>query len=1077
MRSYRILLIMAVLLAMAGVHGCSCNEGGQAAKDLNLSYDPLSIDFGSVAIGQEAYRVVTLTHVGSSGTIELMDLSIDSRSAEFSLEATEVRTLEPGQSTVVTVWYRPIDSTSDAGELVIQNNIPPRYATRIPITVSGVFADIGAIPNPIDFGMVSQGQVYQLDVILKNFGSDRVTLKQIYLDIGGSLDFAIEELVTSDGSALPVTLEPGGQMGLVMRYAPTGGGSDSSYLYVEGETQTGAQTWPFDVEGSELGPRLVATPGVIDFQWVPLNETHQRLVLLENDGNANLDIAAIGTTPGSDADIRILDPVPSGGETLAPGESRDLLVSWTAKTVRPDSMDPIGMLSVESNDPTSPTLIHVFGRVDAPVVQVIPEVVDFGYGAKMLPVERQVTIRNNGHGTLKVQPLEIVDADTTYGQEFTFKVDPKYGPNAQGIYEIQGNSGIPVVVTFTNKGPATGNTSAKLRVRSNSPGSETVDVRLMAARALAPECKLNMVPTALNFGTVPVGFFKELPINFVNTGSGACGFKDARIEDCIGMMGTFVQCMEPGTSAPSTAYRFMSLLPRTPNAIPAGQTVSLRVRFSPKVANTMFGELTAYPALLSFRAFDPVDNKEIRIPAQLAPGSMYQPNINGASGIVRVSILPNEVDFGLVTIGCYSQTHKVCVYNGGSAPLSITDIKMVGCTPEFRVKNRPALPKDVTAAAPLCFDVVYVPQDLGRDECVLQVASNDQASPQMSIGMKGEGTYETGQIDEFVQTSGQAVDILFVIDDSGSMCEEQDRMIKNFNEFIQHSQVWNNDYHIGFASVNVTQDAIIGRLNRGDNRVSPRYITPNAKAGEQLATLAKFGCDGGSDSQEAGLQAAQAALSAPLTTDTGVSCSSDDQCRNDKNICSKPEGCPYVCKDGTCGGYNKGFLRADAQLELVMLADEEDQSTGTVPFYIDFFRSLKGYYNSNMIHVHSIVGVAAAGASSCTSPDGTTNAGAGRRYIEVSDQTNGKVGSICDPDFSQVMNDIGEVAFGLKVQFFLTRLADPPTIEVTVAGKSCTTGWRFDAPMNSVIFEDEGPCMPQPGDAIRIKYETICLKS
>ena len=42
------------------------------------------------------------------------------------------------------------------------------------------------------------------------------------------------------------------------------------------------------------------------------------------------------------------------------------------------------------------------------------------------------------------------------------------------------------------------------------------------------------------------------------------------------------------------------------------------------------------------------------------------------------------------------------------------------------------------------------------------------------------------------------------------------------------------------------------------------------------------------------------------------------------------------------GGWNKGFLREDAQLEIIALSDEEDQSSGDLGFY-RFFRSIKGF--------------------------------------------------------------------------------------------------------------------------------------
>jgi len=126
------------------------------------------------------------------------------------------------------------------------------------------------------------------------------------------------------------------------------------------------------------------------------------------------------------------------------------------------------------------------------------------------------------------------------------------------------------------------------------------------------------------------------------------------------------------------------------------------------------------------------------------------------------------------------------------------------------------------------------------------------------------------------------------------------------------------------------------------------------------------------------------------------------------------------------------------------------------------------------MHFNAIVGSNSGGTGGCTGPDGTS-AEAGTRYITVAQATNGQVGSICDPSFSTVMGAIGQAAFGLKVQFFLTRPADPPTVKVRVEGVACTSGWKYDAASNSVIFDEKGTCVPTPGQQVRIEYKTLCL--
>ena len=58
---------------------------------------------------------------------------------------------------------------------------------------------------------------------------------------------------------------------------------------------------------------------------------------------------------------------------------------------------------------------------------------------------------------------------------------------------------------------------------------------------------------------------------------------------------------------------------------------------------------------------------------------------------------------------------------------------------------------------------------------------------------------------------------------------------------------------------------------------------------------------------------------------------------------------------------NAGFLREDAKLYIICISDEQDQSRGNPDFYVDFFSSIKGYHNTEMLKVSAIVGDAPNG--------------------------------------------------------------------------------------------------------------------
>jgi hypothetical protein len=1084
MKTMRLMMLGLAVSMMIGPlgTGCSC-KSGQRSADLDLLATPSTLVFGTVELGSSLPLSVELKHIGTEGTVDISSMVLDDLTNEFVVKLPEKMTLAVGESVWVTVTYTPTGASASDGALLINHNVASRgNVTRIPITANGRVGDLLVDPNPIDFEQVESGKDYMLDVMVQNYGSAPITISSMNLRLDGSTDFTIEAY--PEGKTFPFELAPTEKVFLVMKYAPTNGGNDESKLVVEGDSEGQRRSWSFDVIGEEMGPLLEAMPGELHFGAVKLHEEKVLLLEIKNNGNADLIIGAGGFTlwPPNTVYNIVVKNQPTEELRIAPdSEPVQFQIAWTPGEATPDDGNPLCSLMIASNDPMKQTLIPVFGTVDAPKLIVIPDSIDMGFGALMTPVERQVTLQNAGSGTLHITKLEVVDAsDTQYGVEFAIS-SIACTTDSGDACTIAGNTSTPVKVIFTNRGPATGEVTAKLRITSNYADNEIMDVPIIVRRSGAPVCTVALSPPGISFGTVAIGWPAEKFMSLVNVGTGPCTFIAAKLTDCsAGFMGG-TTCNTPMVGGQSQIFQLRGV-PATNTELAAGSTTTMTVRFNPPPASPLFGLLNQYFGLLGVQVKAPGSAVTTTLPK--ANGTTYLSNVQGASGLAKISVLPGELKFGVTTIGCFSKTYKVCIYNSGNAPLMVNDISLKGCSPEFKVKNIPKLPMAVPNGAPKCIEAVYAPQDEGPDTCSMQIAATDSSSPNVLVKLSGSGTYETHQTDEFTQVTGQEVDILWIIDDSGSMCEEQDRLNQSFSDFIANANVWKNDYHMGSISVNVVDDKVMGRLNRGKTSITPRYMTKTN--GGSFAQLTDYGCDGGSDAQESGLQAAQTALSAPLATDTGISCSSPADCTSDPNICPDPAKCAYSCVEGKCGGFNAGFLRENAQLELVVLSDEEDQSPGGLPFYIDFLKNIKGWYNVEMMHFNAIVGIygvpntPSGGSSSetgdCVSSDGGT-AWNGDRYLQVASDTKGQAGSICESSYSNIMQKIGDVTFRPKIQFFLTRLADPSTVTVKVNGTLCSSGYRYDAPSNSVIFDTAGSCMPGPGDKILIDYETLCLTS
>lgn len=290
------------------------------------------------------------------------------------------------------------------------------------------------------------------------------------------------------------------------------------------------------------------------------------------------------------------------------------------------------------------------------------------------------------------------------------------------------------------------------------------------------------------------------------------------------------------------------------------------------------------------------------------------------------------------------------------------------------------------------------------------------------------------QIDLLRQADG-VVDILWVVDDSGSMVNERRRLVNNFNRFVQELVTLRVDFQMGVISI-VSNDG--GRL-----RGTPRFITnqtPNARAVFEANTTFPVS----RSRWEQGLRMAEFALSPPNTAPMGA---------------------------------NVGFLRPNAALAVIVVTNEDDSSFGTPEYFGRTLRALKGKGNENLFSFSVIGGPVPNG---CVPPGEAGLYGSlaepSFRYTEVATRTGGIVGSVCDASFEQTLIRIAQALNTLKRVFPMTLPPIVSSIRVTVVdGPSSTvipqndiSGWQYRADTNSVVFL--GTYVPPPGSTIRIEY-------
>lgn len=312
------------------------------------------------------------------------------------------------------------------------------------------------------------------------------------------------------------------------------------------------------------------------------------------------------------------------------------------------------------------------------------------------------------------------------------------------------------------------------------------------------------------------------------------------------------------------------------------------------------------------------------------------------------------------------------------------------------------------------------------------------------------------RVDSFQQASVSKIDVLWVVDNSSSMTEEQENLGRNFDRFLGFLTGAKVDYRIAVTSTDAVNDA--GKLLAAEGK--PAIIT-NETPNPVAAFSANVKVKGtGGNAREQGLDAARRALE-----------------------------------------LNAGsFLRADAFLFIIFVSDEDDYSApGTPRFFYRYFEGLKGKGNEGMITAGAIVGDVPAG---CVSGSATAEAGA--RYKEVVEQVGGRIGSICSAEFDGILRDMGLDAVGLKRKFALSQVPNfDKDFEVTtvlpcdtaqatrdlVCTKTegaCTTpantfrctvrkqeegapdGWSYEIATNTLLFH--GAAVPPKGATIEAYY-------
>jgi len=328
-----------------------------------------------------------------------------------------------------------------------------------------------------------------------------------------------------------------------------------------------------------------------------------------------------------------------------------------------------------------------------------------------------------------------------------------------------------------------------------------------------------------------------------------------------------------------------------------------------------------------------------------------------------------------------------------------------------------AIPKLATTAA-----IVSIATLLGLAAC-----------SQQQFSLPSEST-EYGQR----VTYATDVDVLWVIDTSGSMEKRQNQLAAQVGVFVDALDQTQLNYQMAVTSMDMSPDGEKGRFIAQGG--TPTVLTPSTPdlAGV-LASRLRIGANG--SPVERGLQTMKNALSAPLATT----------------------------------GTNQGFLRANSLLVVIFLTDEEDESVDDD--YVGFLDHLRPPLPSgDRSWVAHFMGVVADDPACRTAEWGAFSVGT--RYMTLAQASNGVVESICDADLRRALTNVKARVLEVTTEYPLDREPNIDSIVVLVDGRTVPkneeNGWTYYAPKNSIRFH--GTEVPKPGSMIRVTFDPKGLK-
>jgi len=157
---------------------------------------------------------------------------------------------------------------------------------------------------------------------------------------------------------------------------------------------------------------------------------------------------------------------------------------------------------------------------------------------------------------------------------------------------------------------------------------------------------------------------------------------------------------------------------------------------------------------------------------------------NGDAPVIEIS--PVEVNYGTVSQDCESDA-ELEITNIGNLDLHIEGISQFASIPQEITTDYGTLsdfPWILAPGARISFWTNFVASTVSTHSLTLNVASNDPQEPAYTVSAVGDVMISTTMHESLIQGNSMYVDIIWIIDNSGSMRWAQNKLAQNVINFI-----------------------------------------------------------------------------------------------------------------------------------------------------------------------------------------------------------------------------------------------------------------------------------------------------